>query len=100
MNPKFIIYSVGKLLEILALVLLVPAAIALFEVRPIELPGVLLDHRLLGFVIAIAASLLLGNLLKLIGNREIVGNGIRDGFAIVTFGWIILTLLGSVPLFV
>ncbi len=100
MNPKFITYSVGKLLEILALILLIPAGIAFFEIQPRIFPDVFFDHRLLGFIIAIISSLICGNLLKMIGSRELIGNGIRDGFAIVTFGWIILTLFGSAPLVV
>ncbi|MGB3111743.1 MAG: potassium transporter TrkG, partial [Candidatus Omnitrophota bacterium] len=98
MNPKFITYSVGKLLEILALILLIPAGIAFFEIQPRIFPDIFFDPRLMGFIIAIISSFIFGNLLKAIGNRELVGNGIRDGFAIVTFGWIILTLFGSIPL--
>jgi trk system potassium uptake protein TrkH len=100
MNTKFIIFAVGKLLEILALVLLIPAGIAFFEIQPRVFPDILFDPRLVGFIIAIISSLICGNLLKAIGSRELVGNGIRDGFAIVTFGWIILTLFGSIPLIV
>ena len=100
MNTKFIIFAIGKLLEILALILLIPAGIAFFEIQSRAFPDVLLDPRLLGFVIAIAASFICGNILKAIGSRELVGNGIRDGFAIVAFGWIILTLFGAIPLVV
>lgn len=100
MNKRFIIFSVGKLLEILALILLVPAGIAFFEIPDKVFPSIFFDTRLLGFIIAIAVSFLFGNLLKLIGNRELTGTGIREGFAIVTFGWILLTLAGAIPLFV
>lgn len=100
MNERFIIFSVGKLLEILALVLLVPAGIAFFDIPEPAFPSFLLDHRLLGFVIAIVSSFVFGNLLKLYGNKELAGTGIREGFAIVTFGWILLTLFGAIPLFV
>jgi trk system potassium uptake protein TrkH len=100
MNPKFITFSIGKLLEILALILLIPAGIAFFEIQPRVFPDIFLDHRLLGFIIAIISSLVCGIILKLLGNKDLVGNGIRDGFAIVTFGWIILTLFGAIPLVV
>ncbi|MGD2278517.1 MAG: TrkH family potassium uptake protein [Candidatus Omnitrophota bacterium] len=100
MNTKFIIFAIGKLLEILALILLIPAGIAFLEIRPGALPDVLLDPGLLGFIIAIIVSFICGNLLKAIGSRELIGNGIRDGFAIVAFGWIILTLFGAIPLVV
>ncbi len=100
MNKSFIIYSVGKLLEILALILFIPAAIAFFEIPSRVLPEVFLDPRLLGFLIAIVSSFICGNLLKLIGSDQLTGTGIREGFAIVTFGWIVLTLFGAIPLFV
>ncbi|MFQ5952035.1 MAG: TrkH family potassium uptake protein [Candidatus Omnitrophota bacterium] len=100
MNLKFIIFAVGKLLEILALILLIPAGIAFFEIQSKAFPDILLDPRLMGFIIAIVVSFICGNILKAIGSRELIGNGIRDGFAIVAFGWIILTLFGSIPLVV
>ena len=31
--------------------------------------------------------------LRIIGDKELSGTGIREGFAIVTFGWFLLTLL-------
>ncbi|MFC1570669.1 TrkH family potassium uptake protein [Candidatus Omnitrophota bacterium] len=100
MNKRFITFSVGKLLEILALVLLVPAAIAFFEIPDKVFPEILFNYKLFGFLIAIVSSFVCGNLLKLIGKNELTGTGIREGFAIVTFGWIILTLFGAIPLFV
>jgi len=100
MNKRFITYSIGKLLEILGLVMLVPAGIAFCEISSKTFPAVLLDHRLLGFVMAIAGAFVCGTLCKLIGTREIEGNGIRDGFAIVTFGWFVLTFFGAIPLMV
>ncbi|MBD3379817.1 MAG: TrkH family potassium uptake protein [Candidatus Omnitrophica bacterium] len=100
MNPRFITYSVGKLLEILALVLFIPAGIAFYNLLPEGYPAMLLDHRLSGFIIAILSSFFCGMILKLAGDREISGNGIREGFAIVAFGWIVLTLFGAIPFIV
>ncbi|MGB2600789.1 MAG: TrkH family potassium uptake protein [Candidatus Omnitrophota bacterium] len=100
MNTKFITYSIGKLLEILALILLIPAGIAFFEIPSKVYPAIFFDPRLSGFIVAIIASLICGTLLKLIGSRELIGSGIKDGFAIVTFGWLILTLFGAIPLVV
>ena len=100
MNKSFIIFSVGKLLEILALTLLIPAGIAFFEIPSRTFPSILFDYKLLGFIIAIVSSFICGNLLKFIGSKELTGTGIREGFAIVTFGWIILTLFGAIPIFV
>ncbi|MBD3425905.1 MAG: TrkH family potassium uptake protein [Candidatus Omnitrophica bacterium] len=98
MNTKFIISAIGKLLQVLALILLIPAGIAFFEISPKSIPQVLIDPRLAGFLIAIISSAITGLVLRFFGSGEIVGNGIRDGFAIVTFSWIILTFFGSIPL--
>lgn len=98
MNKKFIFFSLGKLLEILSFVLIVPALIAFFEIPIKNYPDIFLDPRLFGFVVAIVASFICGNLLKFYGKKELTGSGIREGFAIVTFGWFTLTLFGSIPL--
>lgn len=100
MNKSFITFSVGKLLEVLALVLFIPAGIAFFEVPSGTFPDILLDPRLFGFLVAIISSFICGNILKMMGSRKLTGTGIREGFAIVTFGWLVLTLFGAIPLFV
>ena len=51
MNKKFIIYSVGKLLEVLAIILLVPAAIAFYEIPDKVFPAVLLHQALFGLLL-------------------------------------------------
>jgi len=99
-NKKFIVFSVGTLLELLGFILIIPASIAFFEIPSRIFPEVFLDYRLLGFIIAIPASLLCGFFLKVIGEEKLSGTGIREGFAIVTFGWFLLTLFGAIPLFV
>ncbi|MBD3318074.1 MAG: hypothetical protein GF344_20015, partial [Chitinivibrionales bacterium] len=100
MNRRFVTYAVGKLLQVLAAVLLVPACIAIVESRPLVWPDSVMDVRLLGFLIAIPLSFFIGTILVFLPRQELEGPGVREGFAIVTFGWIILTLMGCVPLFV
>jgi trk system potassium uptake protein TrkH len=97
-NKKFILFSLGKLFEILSFILLVPAIIAFLEIYPRRLPDIIFDPRLSGFIQAIVLSFICGNILKLLGDRELKGSGIREGFAIVTFGWFSLTLFGAIPL--
>lgn len=99
MNKKFIIFSVGILLEILAVILIIPTLIAFFEITPHQYPKALVHLKLLGFILAIIASFLCGIILKKQGSRELTGTGIREGFAIVTFGWLVLAFFGSIPLF-
>ncbi len=100
MNKKFVIFSVAKLLEILAIILFIPAVIAAGEISLENFPSFLFNPKLSGFLIAIVTSFLFGQGLKLFGSNQLKGNGIREGFAIVTFGWLTLTLFGSIPLLV
>lgn len=100
MNHRFIIFFIGKLLQVLSIVLFIPGGIAYSECLPASLFEILLNSKCLGFVIAIVLSFLFGTLLTLIKRENIEGNLVREGFAIVTFGWIIFTLFGSIPLFI
>ncbi|MFC1593957.1 TrkH family potassium uptake protein [Candidatus Omnitrophota bacterium] len=98
MNKRFILFSLGRLLEVLSVLLLVPTLIAYSEIPAASFPSFLFDPRIFGFIMAILSSLFFGNVLKIFGKRELTGTGIREGFAIVTFGWVALTLLGCIPL--
>jgi trk/ktr system potassium uptake protein len=98
MKKRFVIYSIGKLLEILAWCMCIPAVIAYMDIPVKTFPGILLNPDLFGLLVAIITSVICGNILKFIGTDELTGDGIREGFAIVAFGWIFLTLFGAIPL--
>ncbi|MBD3421281.1 MAG: TrkH family potassium uptake protein [Chitinivibrionales bacterium] len=101
LNQRFVIYAIGKLLQVLALVLCIPALIAWFDLDRHSIPEALFDPRLAGFAASIIASLLAGTLLILFfGKKAGDFGGVKEGFAIVTFGWLLCTLFGSIPLFV
>jgi len=99
LNQRFVFYTIGKLIIVLAFILIIPTVIALFEIRKFPLPQLLFHEKIFGFIISIALSLLFGGILIAVGQKQVRGSGIREGFAIVTFGWITFTLLGSLPLF-
>jgi len=99
-NKKFILFSLGTILEILAIIMIAPAAIAFLEINNKSFSDAFLDIRLLGFVIAIISSCFTGIILRKIGSKHLTGTGIREGFAIVTFGWLLATFFGALPLFV
>lgn len=99
MNIRFVTYSIGKLLQVLAMVLLIPAAIAVAECMPLPAGALIADVRFRGFFIAILASLIVGTPLTLIKRDLTSSTPVREGFAIVTFGWLILTLFSCIPLF-
>ena len=100
MNIHFIKYSLGKLLQLLAFFMMIPGIIAYFEADHSSIAASLLDVRLSGFIIAIILSFSVGTVLTLLPLKSSDERSIREGFAIVTFGWLFLTLFGSIPLFV
>ncbi len=100
MNYRFVIFTIGKLLQVLAIVLILPACIAISECLPCSMKELFFDVRFLGFFITIITSSITGTILLFIKvERRLSGNAVREGFTIVTFGWIILALFGSIPLF-
>jgi len=98
MNHRYVIYSIGKLLQILALVLIVPALIALFETDG-GLGTRLSHHNLTGFLIAIAVSLAAGTIMAAAFRKNKGRIDVREGFAIVTFSWLSATFIGAIPFF-
>lgn len=85
-------------MEILAYILIIPTGIAFFEIQSKVLVDSIKHPALLGFLIAIAGSFLCGRFLKIVGSKELSGTGIREGFAIVTFGWLLMSFFGAIPL--
>ena len=100
MNIHFIRYSIGKLLQLLSFSLLIPATIAFFEPHVEPFPAFLSDGPMLGFLIAIVLSFVTGMILTLLPQKHMDEKNVREGFAIVTIGWLLLTVFGSIPLFV
>jgi trk system potassium uptake protein len=98
MNHRYVIYSIGKLLQILALVLIVPALIALFETGG-SLWTRFSHHNLKGFLIAIAVSLVAGTIMAATSRKNKGRIDVREGFAIVTFSWLAATFIGAIPFF-
>ena len=99
MNRRFVFKSIGKLLLILAAVMVVPLLIALGECGWHFSRATLGDPRVYGFLLSIGMSLVTGTALTWLPHRGQLGNMLREGFAIVTLGWILLTLFGAIPLF-
>ncbi len=91
MNIRPVLHIIGLLSFLLGLLLLIPAGIAVYHERAFsgEVPA---------FVYTIVISVVVGIVLRRlfrVGEESAVGAG--EGFASVTFGWLLLTLLGSLP---
>ncbi len=99
MNYRFVIFTIGKLLQVLAIVLIIPLGIAIFECLPCPFLDLLLDIKVFSFLLSIIASSVTGTVLILIKPGVLKGNAVREGFTIVTFSWIVLTFFGALPLF-
>ena len=88
MNRRMIFYMVGNIILLEAALLILPALVALCYQ---EMNGVF------SFSLTIIIAALTGGAMKLIfkpSNRVIYA---REGFIIVTFAWIFLSLLGCLP---
>ena len=88
MNKKMVFRTVGKLLQILALILLIPAVVAIIYSE---------TKQLFAFLITAACSFTIGFIITLLTktkNRVIYA---RDGFAITALAWIVMAIVGAVP---
>jgi trk system potassium uptake protein TrkH len=100
MHKTAVGYAIGKLMQVMGAVLVVPLGIAVYDSRYLPWLQLLAEPQFLGFAIAIVFSLTLGTVLVMTcrSGREL--QGIKEGFAIVTFGWLGLTFIAAIPLLV
>lgn len=97
MNRGAVLWAIGRLLQVMAVVLLVPLGLAVGE--DLALPGreplgSVMSRAFAGTVLLAAA---LGTALDLANRRARYDQGVREGFAIVTLSWLLLTIVGAVP---
>ncbi|MBQ2933659.1 MAG: TrkH family potassium uptake protein [Clostridia bacterium] len=88
MNKKMVFRAVGKISQILSVLLLVPAIVAVIYGE---------TKQIFAFVITAAVSFGVGSLISLITktkNRVIYA---KDGFTITALAWIILAVIGAIP---
>ena len=88
MNKKMVFRTVGRLAQIVAILLLIPAVVAIIYGE---------TKQLFAFVITAALAFGTGALISLLTrtqNRVIYA---KDGFAITALAWIVMALIGAVP---
>ena len=99
MHKTAVWYGIGKLLQVLGLILLAPLGLAVWDYRSLAAMDILRAPEVIGFIAAVFICLALGSLLSrwFRGGREL--QGVREGFAIVAIGWMTIALISCVPLF-
>ncbi len=91
MNRRMVVYRVGQILELEAVLLLIPLAVA----------AIYAEWRGVGcFAISAAAAAVLGLLMILIFKPSNDLMYAKEGFSIVTIAWILLSVFGAVPFFI
>lgn len=99
MHKTAIAYAVGKLMQIMGGLLLVPLALSVYDHRMLSVVGMLAVPEIYGSIIGAVSSLGLGTLAVSLFREGKSYQGVREGLAIVTIGWITLTFFGCLPMF-
>ncbi|MFH2034799.1 MAG: TrkH family potassium uptake protein [Candidatus Zixiibacteriota bacterium] len=100
MNKKTVFYVTGRLMIVMAGILLIPLAISFIYQFPDSFWDIFNNAEKLGFILAILFSASCGLTLSVIFRSDKELEGIKEGFAIVTLGWVTLGLWGSIPFMV
>jgi len=97
MKAKAVFFAIGRLLQLTGGVLLVPFGIALYDERYLDKAALFSGLESVSFASTILLSVALGTILAITFRSARQDQGIREGFAIVTLGWVIIALVGSIP---
>lgn len=87
MNRKMVFYMLGRIVQLEAVLLLLPAACSLIY-------G---EKSLWAFLVTSAAALLAGTLLSVLSKPHDKNIFAKDGFATVALAWIVLSAIGALP---
>ncbi|NLB56269.1 MAG: hypothetical protein GX811_11000, partial [Lentisphaerae bacterium] len=98
MNISFIIYALGRLMILVAGIMCIPAVIGFLEMSSVDISVSYLSESIAGFIVAIVSASLSGATMIFIGSKKVKGDNIREGFVIVTFGWVLAAFFGMIPL--
>ncbi|MBR6682030.1 MAG: TrkH family potassium uptake protein [Clostridia bacterium] len=90
MNYRIVLYMVGRILQIEGALLVLPFVVSL----------IYNEECWLSFLITIALALALGFALTLIFKKNDQMIFAREGFAIVSLAWILLSLVGALPFYI
>ena len=100
MHKRTVLFGVARLLQVMGIALLPSAVIAWFDTPQLPAAERFWAPEFMGFWIAILASTVIGSIVAAALRRSAPAQTVREGFAIVTLGWIVLAAFGAIPLFV
>lgn len=98
MRKNAVGYAIGKLMQVLGGIMLAPLALAIWDYRTLSIEEIMAKPEIIGYALSVVLCLALGTILVLLlrAGREMQGP--REGYAIVTLGWIIMTFWTCLPL--
>ncbi|MFH1700100.1 MAG: TrkH family potassium uptake protein [Candidatus Zixiibacteriota bacterium] len=99
MDGKAVAYAIGKMMQLIAIILCVPLGMAIYDLEVITSSAVFSSPEALGFVLAIAICFIAGTLIAWFCRAHRDEQGIREGYAIVALGWIVFAFMGCIPFF-
>ncbi len=88
MNTKMVFYITGKIIRAVAVLMLLPVAVALVYGE---------TNAMLSFLYVIAGSLLAGSVLVFSGRKKDGVMFAKEGFIVVALAWLTVSVIGALP---
>lgn len=99
MSGKAVAYAIGKMMQLMGVILCVPFGIAVYDLEELSFSRIFSHPETVGFLSTIIICVVAGTVVAYLCRSERDQQGIREGYAIVAFGWIVFALMGSIPFF-
>lgn len=99
MRKSAVAYALGKLWQVLGLVLMVPLALAIYDSRRLSFGEIVAQAEVSGFLISVLSAIILGTILVVLFRDSRHLQGVREGYAIVAVGWVSMAFFSAIPLF-
>ena len=99
MHKSAIAYALGKLWQVLGLVLLAPLSLAIYDYRHLPVEQIFSKSDVSGSILSVVLCVVLGTIMVIQFKQGKELQGVKEGYAIVTIGWISMTFFSCLPLF-
>ncbi len=98
MHKTAVAYTVGRLMQVMGLLLIIPMAIGIYDGWTGNIAAVPGEVDVGGFIGGALFAIIFGSFLALAFRRGRGYQGVKEGYAIVTFGWFALAFIAAIPL--